>query len=168
MSFQIERRPLLVPGIRESFPGRLDGIQSSELAQHVIRTATVSLSAGNLVAMFTTPVSILAAPGAGYAILIDQWLFEMMRTGTAFTGGGTVNLRYHTTTSSIPHAGTVASSVVTTGGAGTSLIALGPNVGANGLVIPSNEGVDITNATAAFAAGTGTAKVFVRYRIIQL
>ena len=168
MAQQIGRRPWLVPGIRESYPGRLDGIQSSELAQHVIRTATVSLTAANIIAMNNTPVSVLAAPGVGYAIIVDQFAFEMNRTSTAFTGGGAINLRYHTTTSSVPHAGTIAASVVTTGGAGTAIVALGPNVGASGLVIPSNEGIDITNATAAFAAGTGTAKVFLRYRIVTL
>jgi hypothetical protein len=94
-------------------------------------------------------------------------LFEITRTATAFTGGGVVSLQYHTTTTSVPHAGTIAASVVT-GAAGTVQTYLGPNVGANGLVIPANEGIDITNATAAFAAGTGTAKVFVKYRVVTL
>jgi hypothetical protein len=146
-----------------AFPASQGAIDSS-----IAATATVALSAAQLIAMGTVPVSILAAPGAGKAILVEQILFEMTRTGTAFTGGGALNFQYHTTTTSVPHAGTIPATLVTTGGAGSAQTALGMNVGANGLVIPSNEGIDITNATAAFAAGTGTAKVFIKYRIVTL
>lgn len=136
-------------------------------AANLVQTATVNLSAAQLIAMGTTPVAILAAPGAGKAILVDEILFEITRTSTAFTNGGVINFQYHTTTTSVPHSGTIAASVVT-GGAGTVQTALGQNTGASGLVIPANEGIDITNATAAFAAGTGTAKVFLRYRVVTL
>lgn len=132
------------------------------------QSATATLTAANIIAMNGAPVSVLAAPGAGKAILVNNFLFEMTRTSTAFTGGGAINFQYHTTTTSVPHAGTIAASLVTTGGAGTAQTWLGPNVGTNGLVIPANEGIDVTNATAAFAAGTGTAKIFIQYRIVNL
>lgn len=137
------------------------------LASSVLQTATVALSAAQLIAMGTTAVAILATPGSGKALIVENFLFEMTRSATAFTGGGAVSFQYHTTTTSVPHAGSIAATVVT-GGAGTVQTYLGPNVGTNGLVIPSNEGIDITNATAAFAAGTGTAKVFVKYRVVTL
>lgn len=132
------------------------------------QTTTVSLTAAQIIAMGTTPVSILAAPGTGKVLQVEHIVFEMKRTATAFTGGGVVSFQYHTTTSSVPHTGTIAASVVTTAGAATAVVALGPNVGASGLVLPANEGIDILNATAAFAAGTGTAKVFIKYRTITL
>ena len=144
------------------------GNSTSSLDSSLIQTATVSLSAANIIAMNATPVSVLAAPGAGKAILVESILFEMTRTSTAFTGGGALNFQYHTTTTSVPHSGTIAATLVTTGGAGSAQTWLGPNVGTNGLVIPANEGIDITNATAAFAAGTGTAKVFLKYRVVTL
>ena len=110
--------------------------------------------------------------GIGWTVELRAQTGRMVRpltvNPTAFTGGGALNLQYHTTTASVPHAGTIAASLVTTGGAGTAQTYLGPNVGANGLVVPANEGVDITNATAGFAAGTGTAKVFIRYRVVTL
>lgn len=169
MGVQKIKRKLLVPAIQEaaSATNAGGGLLASEMAEHVVRTATVALTAANLIAMNVTPVSILAAPGAGKAILVDQILFEITRTSTGFTGGGVASFQYHTTTGSVPHAGTIAASVIT-GGAGTVQTYLGPNVGANGLVIPANEGIDITNATASFAAGTGTAKAFIRYRIVTL
>lgn len=134
----------------------------------VPKIACVALTAAQIIAMGTTPVSILPAPGAGKAILVDSILFGMTRTGTAFTGGGAINFQYHTTTNSVPHSGTIPATLVTTGGAGSAQTRLGPDVSSNGLVVPANEGIDITNATAPFAAGTGTAKVFIRYRVITL
>jgi len=92
---------------------------------------------------------------------------EAVRTSTAFTGGGTINFQYHTSTTIVPLASTIPATFLT-GAAGTALNQLAPNTQANGLAIPANEGVDITNATAGFAAGTGVAYVYIRYRIITL
>jgi len=133
----------------------------------VVRAATVSLAAADIIGMNAAPVQILPAPGNGKAIIVESIVFEMMRSSIAFTGGGAVSFQYHITTTSIPHAGSILASVVT-GAAGTVLVALGPNVGSSGLVAPANEGIDITNATAAFAAGTGAAKVHIKYRVISL
>lgn len=170
MGFNKSKRVNLTPGFKEygTTANPLGGIQATELAQHVLRTAIVSLSAAQLIAMGTVPVSILAAPGAGFALVDTSFLFEMTRTSTAFTGGGVVSFQFHTTTTSVPHSGTIPAAIVTTGGAGTVQSYLGPYAGASALVIPANEGIDITNAGGAYAAGTGTAKIFVKYRIAQL
>ncbi len=116
--------------------------------------------------MNATPVSLLAAPGAGKAIVDLSIVFEMNATATQFTGGGAVSAVYHGGAVS-PHAGSVPAAVVQAG-AGQTLTQLGPAVGSNGITVPANTGVDLTNATAAFATGTGTAKVFVKYRVITL
>lgn len=145
----------------------LGTVSTANLASSVTQSVTVALTSANILAMFGAPVSVIAAPGAGKALIVDNFLFEMTRSATAYANGGVVTFQYHTTTSSVPHAGSVAASVVT-GGAGTVQTYLGPNVGANGLVIPSNEGIDITNATAAFITGTGTAKAFIKYRVVTL
>jgi hypothetical protein len=129
-----------------------------------LSAATVSLTAANIIAMNGAPVSILAAPGAGKAIVVKQILFEMTRTSTAFTGGGTVEFDYHG--SSIAHTGTIAAAVVT-GGAGSQNVVLG-NASATALTVPANLGIDITNGSTAFAAGTGTAKVQIWYSIVTL
>jgi hypothetical protein len=82
------------------------------------------------------------------------------------SGGGVVTFNY--TGGSVPvHAGSVPAATVTAG-AGTTNTLLGPAVAANGTVVPANTGVSVTNGTAAFAAGTGTAKVFIQYRIVTL
>jgi hypothetical protein len=127
--------------------------------------ATVSLTAANIIAMRTTPVTILAAPGAGKAIIVSAILFEMTTTSTQFTGGGTVNFPYHGGSNCVP--GVILAAVVTTT-AGTSNTLLGPDNSTNGLTVPANTGIDITNGSAAFAAGTGTAKVQIWYSVVTL
>lgn len=127
---------------------------------------TVALTAAQIIAMEATPVSVIAAPGAGLAIVVDSILFEMTTTSTQFTGGGAVSFVYHGGSVAV-HAGSIPATVVTTT-AGTSYTVLGPAVATNGTTVPANTGVDITNATAPFAAGTGTAKVRIRYHIITL
>jgi len=132
------------------------------------KRAIVSLTAANLIAMNGAPVQILAAPAAGKAYVVKSFLFEMKRTTTPFTGGGAISLQYHTTTTSVPHEGTVPATELTTAGAATTLRQLGMPTGANGVPIPAAEGIDITNATGAFAAGTGTAVVYLDYDEVTL
>ncbi len=64
-----------------------------------------------------------------------------------------------------PHTGSVPASVIT-GGAGVVLNCNGGVSAANGIVVPTATGVDITNATAPFITGTGTLKVTVDYRVV--
>jgi hypothetical protein len=131
-----------------------------------VNPVSVSLTAAQLVAMEAAPVSVIAAPGAGFAIVIDSVLLEMTTTSTVFTGGGAVSFVYHGTGTAV-HAGSIPASVVTAA-AGVSYTLLGPAAATTGTTAPANTGVDITNATAPFAAGTGTAKVKLKYRVIAL
>jgi hypothetical protein len=128
--------------------------------------ATVNVTSANILAMFTTPVAILAAPGAGKAIVVDTILFEMTTTATAYASGGAVSFVYHGG-SVASHSGTIPASVVTAG-AGTSNTQLGSPTAANGTTVPANTGIDITNATGAFTTGTGTAKVQIWYSVVTL
>lgn len=141
-------------------------ISNAQLDPMMQQYKTVSLTAANLIAMFTTPVSVIAAPGTGKAIIVDTILFEMTTTATQFTGGGAVDFVFHGT-STATHTGTIPASIVTTT-AGTSNTQLGSPTAANGTTVMANTGVDITNATAAFAAGTGTAKVQIWYSVVTL
>ncbi len=141
--------------------------QNSHKGQVISDFTVIPLTAAQLIAMGTTPVSILPAPGASKVIVPTMIGMSIKRTSTAFTTGGVLNFQYHTTTSIVPHVGTIAAAFVT-GAAGSAFTLLGPSDSATGLLLPANEGIDITNATAAFAAGTGTAKVFIWYNILTL
>jgi hypothetical protein len=116
--------------------------------------------------MYTTPKLLIAAAGAGKSILVTRASFRITRTSTAFTGGGAAIIQYNSTANG---AGTNAcdstmASTVITGSAGTTETAR------NGAVLSDvastaiqNVGIYLSNATAVFAAGTGTATVELWY-----
>jgi hypothetical protein len=130
------------------------------------KTKVVSLTAAQIIAMGTVPVNIIASPGTGRAIIVESIFVKITRTATAFTGGGVVHFYYTALTAEIM-AQTIAAAQIT-GGAGEELVALAPVQTATGSVVTKEVGVEITNATAAFAAGTGTLKLFIVYRIVTL
>jgi hypothetical protein len=128
---------------------------------------TVSLAAADIIAMYATPVSIVPAV-TGKAIVLDSMEFVITRTSTAFTGGGVVAVQYDSTANGAGTAttATIAATVVT-GAAGTTYTARIPvNLSDIASASISNIGLYISNQTAAFAAGTGTASVKVRYHLV--
>jgi len=130
-------------------------------------TTMVNLSAADLIAMYTTPVAIVA-PVAGKAIIVDSMEIVVTRTSTAFTGGGTFGVQYAATANG---AGTLTTAniaaTVLTGAAGTTYTARIPVV-LSDVASASIAGIGlyISNTTAAFAAGTGTAYVRVAYHLV--
>lgn len=130
-----------------------------------VATTTVNLTSANILNMSGTPVQILPAPPAGQVYIIQDILFEMTTTSTQYANGGAVSFVYHGTTVPV-HAGVIPASVVTAG-AGTSNTWLGGAVAPNGTTVTS-AGVDITNITAPFITGTGTAKVQITYITLTL
>jgi hypothetical protein len=149
--------PVLAPGFKIAQP---DGSHSD------ILSARVTLTTAQLEAMYATPVSVLPAPGSGFAIVVEQIQLEIIAGGTAFTAGGAIEFVYHGTSTN-PVNGSVPAADLT-GASGTTLIGLGPAAVNNGTTIPAGTGVDITNATQAFASGNGSAIVLIQYRMVQL
>lgn len=128
----------------------------------VKQTVTVGLTAAQLIAMGTTPVTLIAAPGSGKCIIVDNISFKMVTTATAFTGGGAVEFRY-TNAAGTKVTADIAAAVVTAV-AGTSFTNVrGIEALLTGVV---NAAIVITNADAAFAAGTGTATLTIDYHVI--
>lgn len=126
-------------------------------------TATVALTSANILAMNGTPVSVLAAPGAGLGLLVSKIEFVMTTTATAYAAGGAVSFVYHG--GSVNAAGGTIPASIITAAAGTSYTFLGP---ATSATVPINTGIDITNATAAFTTGTGTAVIKITYAVVPL
>jgi len=132
-----------------------------------VSSATVNLTAANILAMGGAPITVIAAPGTGKVIIVKSVLFEMTTTATQFAAGAAVHFYYHggtvdAVTGAIPAATVNAA-------AGTSNTLLGPAVVATGTVVPANTGVDITTAGGVnFTTGTGTAKIQIQYSIVTL
>ena len=126
------------------------------------RSVQVALTAAQIIAMGTTPVSLIAAPGAGLCIIVDNITFKMTTTATAFTGGGAVEFRY-TNAAGAKVTADVAAAVITAG-AGTSFTNVrGIEASLTGV---ANAPITISNPTAPFAAGTGTAVVSIEYHVV--
>jgi hypothetical protein len=143
-----------------------DGYVSSGSSSVTAGTTKTDLTAAQIIGMSVTPVAVTPTPGTGQALVVDQITVILNLTATAFTGGGVVHFYYDGATVETMSA-TIAAATVQ-GGAGQSIFTFAPVATAGGSVVTKEKAITITNATAAFAAGTGTAKVFVSWRIITL
>jgi hypothetical protein len=128
--------------------------------------------------MKTTPFQIIAAQGANTIIIPISFGLELVLTGTAFTNGGVGGLQFGNTASFPAGANRIvefAASDITTP---TVKTMLNPPMGlVTSVGYPTmhsytestsvNTGVFISNATAAFATGTGaTIVVNVVYTVL--
>lgn len=123
-----------------------------------------SLSAADIIAMYAsgTPANgflLLPAPGAGKAILVHDLVFNYTG-GTAFTNGGAIGAYM----GAVLQSSTVAASVIVAGGASNSINRMVAAAGA----IAENTKVTLSNASGAFATGTGTAEVTINFSIVNL
>ncbi len=132
-------------------------------------TVEVPLTAAQLIAMYATPVLVVSA-ASNKSIVVDSVEFIMTRTATAFTGGGVVNVQYKATANGAGtsvQASDIAATVVTTAGAAKTYTTRPPaSLSAVASTDIENTALYISNKTAAFATGTGTAVVRVTYRTV--
>lgn len=128
-------------------------------------TAEVTITPANIVAMYTTPVEVLPAPGAGKVIEVLSAVLIYDFLTAAYTGGGVVTLAYGsggaTITANIAAANSFAAS-------GDKVYPLSVLNAAGGISMPVNTPVVITNASGVFvnpgtAAGVG--RLHIVYRI---
>jgi hypothetical protein len=125
--------------------------------------AQVPLTAANIIAMNATPVAILAAPGSGKVLVIDTVELQMKPGGTQFTSGGVVTFVYHGGAVT-PHASSIPAATINSASATNNQ--LPPTTAV--IQPPTNTGLDITNATAAFATGNGVAFVNIWYSVVTV
>ena len=138
-------------------------VQAADTDPSLIQKAVVTLTAAQIMAMFGAAVSILPAPAAGQVLVVDQFIVQMKPGATQFTGGGAVSFQYHGTTI-VPHSANIPAATITSAAASENVVP--PPTGV--IQPPTATGIDITNATGAFAAGNGSMIVTVFYSIITL
>lgn len=123
----------------------------------------VALTAAQITTLHSAPVSLVAAPGAGKAILVHGTTVQFKYGTTQFTGGGAVNPVYHGATTNLL-SGSVAAATIQA--AASATVSCGAEAAA--LALSSNTGVDLYAGTADFAAGDSTAIVTIWYDVITL
>jgi hypothetical protein len=110
-------------------------------------------------------LGFIPAPGTGLAVLLDQLTIRFIFGTVQYTGGGAISAQYHTTSTNIL-AATLAAASIQAAANGTWRFE--PANTAGGIVVPSNQGIDLVAATGDFAAGDGTAKFYAETTIIKL
>ena len=133
-------------------------------------TANVTLTAAEVIAAYATPQLLIAAPGTGNAIFVSS--AQIVTTvSTAFTAGGVGNVQYGATVhgagygaldTTTPTAEITAASsqIYTQYGLPTTTVSTFADV--------ANLGIYFSNATQAFATGTGSTVAFnLQYTIIS-
>ena len=138
-------------------------VGTADLDPSMLQKAVVALTAAQILAMNGAPQSILPAPAAGQVLVINQVIVQTKPGSTQFTGGGAVTFQYHGTAVN-PHSGNVPAATVNSATATENVLAP-PSATCQP---PAGTGLDITNGTAAFAAGNGTMVVTVFYSILTL
>ena len=148
----------------------LQELVKGDLVTKMYPQGSVLVSAAQLIGMSATPALIVPAPGAGRVIVVDKAIFKIVRTATAFTGGGAAQLQYGNAALA---AGLLAldsniAATFITGAAGTSYSIRNGAIATDLLATLDNQGLYLSNATGAFAAGTGSLSVFVFYWVTPI
>lgn len=137
-----------------------------------VQVATVTLSSADILALHNTPKTLLAAPGVGKINVIDEVIFSFT-AGTQYANGNDLRIKYSTG----PNAN--EANLVNYIGNGR-IVSVSSSIG--GYYPPAeapteftiltegvNDSVHILGSNATpFITGTGTAKLFIKYRIITL
>lgn len=138
-----------------------------------IQYVQVSLTAANLLGMYATPVSLIAAPGASRMIIIVSASFELIYNTTQYLLGGAIIIQYGssahgagdncmgTTTLGATDLTTTTTATLFTFPQGATSVSYATGTDANAAVY-------ISNQTAAFTTGNSTAKVNLAYYVIAV
>jgi hypothetical protein len=139
-----------------------------------IQSATVTLTAAQIKAWTTTPITIIPAQGAGTAIVVQDVVSKFVYGGTnAFTGGtgSPPALRYGSSTGLIARANEVATKDQLTSTANSYVMEAALNLAANPASSIENQAVLLFSNGSAYtgnAANNNSLVVNVNYYVVTL
>ena len=129
-------------------------------------TAT-TISNAQLLALYDTPVQLVAAQGAGTFILVDKVIIDYHYLTASTAAGGAIAAQYDSTV----HGGGVAVmatiAAATLNGFSANAIMTSTSVAVSQAdTAVYNKGIYLSNATADFTTGGGSLVVYTYYRVI--
>lgn len=135
-------------------------IKGSQGIIGVAERTQVTLTSAQILALNTTPQTLVAAPGAGKSISIDEIIFKAPASGaTAYTGANAVEVRY-TDGSGAKATGDIAAAAL------NSVSGRVDKAVAAAVTAVVNSPVVAVVPTANPAAGNGTVTFDVIYRVV--
>jgi hypothetical protein len=130
-------------------------------------SATVTLTSAQVLALFTTPINLIPAPGSGFLVVVEHVFYKGTGAYTQADGAG---LAYHGTTTAADGSYANAADPFINGTAYSyGLAGINSHSGANqsiGSLV--NLGVDIAAITTNPSVGTTPVEVTAYYRVLSL
>jgi hypothetical protein len=133
------------------------------------RQATVNLTLAQFLGMYATPVSILAAPGAGLINIVDSLYVNFVYGSAQLANGGAVGAQYgNTDHAGGPPATTTEAATDYTSATANTMFRIGGGLSTGAVTSTAiNTAIYLSNATAPFITGTGGSFVVtVNYRTV--
>lgn len=130
-------------------------------------TAT-TISNAQLLALYDTPVQLVPAQGAGSLILVDKMVLDYHFLTAATAAGGAIQAQYANTVHGAGVAATASIAAATLNGfAASAQMSVGSVAVAQLNTAVENIGIFLSNATADFTTGGGSAIVYTYYRVLS-
>lgn len=153
-------------GVAMSGDATMDNAGVVTLNSRLLRSATVTITSPQLLALFTTPITIVAAQGANTVIQIAETVIQYVYNSVVYTINGSTNLTLNYTNA----AGAAISTTLATTGLidqASNQVRILKNSTTN--VTPvANSPVVLSLATANPTLGNGTLVVTVLYRVVPV
>jgi hypothetical protein len=127
-----------------------------------------TLSNATVKTLFSVGAAAIPAAGTGTLIEVDSLILENINGGTAYTGGGAIQLGYGATATlslATPASSTVAATFLTSPTV-SQVIRVQGALASSTAALTLNTPVRFVAATADFATGTGTIKYKIAYRVV--
>ena len=138
-------------------------VTSANLDPQILQYVSFPLTLAQILALHGTPITIVAAQGAGTLIEVVSAVLNLVYGSAAYAGGGVVSLNYGNTANLAVTAG-IAAAVFTGLGANEIETMTGPVTLASSVCL--NQPLVLLAATANFTVGTGgSATLKVAYRV---
>ena len=125
-----------------------------------IRYKTVRLTSAEILLLYTTPKTLVDAPGAGKAIEFLSAVAFLDHGGTDYAAGGAAVIQTITSNTALSDA--IAAATLINASADVYLVVQALSAET---VLNVNEGLELTNADAVHTTGNGLLTLHVAYRI---